>query len=242
MEVAVSNTLILNVMKCWLKPVIIVAAMLHMPSSTVEASPRKETRPQATQERFAIETKKGLRFEGVLYKHLLLDDSHIIRFSRRDGLKVFDVSGRLIPDPISSQEFVDAAEKLVVQIQRSGGNVDEIQVDLNLVAETWSDIRKAVRRAVLIGSGPLQAKDRSASRAMRDSIRASKQVALICSMIKRRGMECDQRNDFVEEIAFQEKYASVKRDVIAKADDVGLSEQLRFSISFVRIARDKVDQ
>ncbi|WP_157500145.1 hypothetical protein [Lysobacter sp. Root983] len=170
----------------------------------------------------------GMSLQGVVYKELRLDGRHVLRFSKRGGFKI--LAARSSSAVLSSSQFVIALEKLIVQIQKRGGKVDEIQLDLNAVNDTWADITASVRSAAKEGRGPLEHKDPAATRALRESVRRSKLVRLTCAMVLRHGMACGPRNYFTEQIAFQQKYASGDRAAIASAPDVGLSEQMALSV------------
>ncbi|MEG3792720.1 hypothetical protein V1318_21595 [Lysobacter sp. CCNWLW3] len=173
----------------------------------------------------------GMVLQGIVFKELRLDGRHVLRFSKRSGFRTLNAPGSKVV--LSSPEFVAALEKLIVQIQRRGGTVDEIQLDLDTVSDTWADIRASVRSAASNGRGPLEHKDPATTQALRGAIRQSKLVRLTCDMVQRHGMTCGPRNYFTEQIAFQQKYASGDRAAIVSASDVGLSEQMALSLLLV---------
>lgn len=172
----------------------------------------------------------GVSVQGVVFKELRLDGRHVLRFSKRSGYRV--LKAKASNAALSSSQFVAALEKLIVGIQQRGGKVDEIQLDLDVVSDTWSDIRTSVRSAARKGSGLLEHKDQATTQALREAIRSSKLVRLTCDMVLRHGMTCGPRNYFTEQIAFQQEYASGDRAAIISAPDVGLSEQMALSVLF----------
>ena len=183
----------------------------------------------------SAEAGSGIRLDGVEYKKRAIDGARILKFARASGLRVIGRDGRPMQGAISSAQFVAAMKDAVARLESSGNGVDEVQFDIDLVSDFWADIKASVRYAVANGSGALQNKDRDATLALRRAIKRSALLKGVCEMIVSRRMRCDPANNFIEAIAFQDRYRVLDRKVISAAEDVGISRLLGVSITFQKI-------
>jgi len=164
--------------------------------------------------KFSISISNGLIVNNIIYKKELNFKKWLLQFKKNNGLTI----SRKIESHINSNQKMDLKEySEVLEVALSfikkeypDNFVDQVQIDINLVNETWNKVIAITKEEAKKQSGLVGHKNKSIHRAIEETLLSSEQMMKSCLILKKYLFECNMDVISINPIAFKTEY--LKKD------------------------------
>lgn len=195
---------------------------LHARVTQVTNSPVGENK-------FNVNLRSGVSFNGIVYKKQRLGDKWILIFRKSSGLRVQASAQQNV---VSANDFAAAVFEMLTSISAKGQRVDEIQVDLDLVGNTLDVAAEATKDSIGSRSSILQG-DAEITDSLRRAVRNSEQISMTCNGVGVHGYRCGNPTAAVDPVVFDSAFLNRGGKFLRTHPEGGLSKSMWFSINLL---------